>query len=103
MKIFDKATFKGMSKEECYLMGLYHNSAMFRDEFLEMDTKWGQKAAEHIENYIITVFGEKYSLNGEKLVDDEYAQDVFGGFRQNLHELSAGRAGDGHDTGHRVY
>lgn len=70
MKIFDKATFKGMSKEECYLMGLYHNSGMFRDEFLEMDNKWGQKAAEHIENYIITVFGEEYSLNGEKSVDE---------------------------------
>ena len=70
MRIFEKNTFKGMSKEECYLTGLFHNSMMFRDEFLEMDNKWGQKAAEHIENYIITVFGEKYSLNGEKLVDE---------------------------------
>lgn len=66
MKMSEKDPFEGFSKDDCYFTGMFHATSMFRDEFIDMDTKWARKAAEHLDRYLKTMYGENNSETSEE-------------------------------------
>lgn len=66
MKMSEKDAFESLSKDDCYFTGIFHAANMFKDEFLEMETQWGRKAAEHLELYLKTMYGDNNSETSEE-------------------------------------
>lgn len=67
MSAFGKKTFKGMTKEQCFIAGIFEGSDMFQDVFTKLDTDWSRTAAEFIENY---TGEENIPETSEKTVDE---------------------------------